>query len=385
MTGVTQVTANIFEWVDNDLRLAELGEQWQQQAAIAIDTEFSRSRTFFPDVGLLQVADNKGIYLIDPLAIVDATPLKTVLQNDRVTKVIHACSEDLEVFQCYLSVLPTPLFDTQIAAGFTGYGPSIGYANLLNTMQGLTIPKEETCSDWLLRPLSQAQLNYAALDVQYLLGLYQSLCADLEKKGRLFWAQDDCHQLLAKYAKHEGYDNYYQRVKSAWKLKSHQLAVLQSLCAWREQRVRQLNIPRGRLIKDASLFDIALRLPRDIATLKRVRGITPRFAKGHAQECLQVIEQTLENPSLYPDVVVPPFTPMELEVFKTLRGKVATIGDTLKIPPQFLARKKDLEALVRSAMTAQTVEVPDSLQGWRYSVVTEPLLACLSDLVKPSV
>lgn len=367
-----------FEWVDNDRRLAELSQQWQQQAAIAIDTEFVRSRTFFPAIGLVQIADTQGIYLIDPLAISDTTPLQAVLKDPQVVKVIHACSEDIEVFLRYLSVLPTPLFDTQIAASFAGYGASIGYANLLKAIEGLSIPKQETRSDWLQRPLSQAQLNYAALDVQYLLSVYHRLCADLEKSQRTAWVQDECEQLLAKYAHPESDDHYYRRIKSAWKLKPQQLAVLQRLCAWREQRVRKLDIPRSRLIKDGCLFDIALRLPQSSAALQRIRDISPRFINGYTEECLQMVEQALAASSDYPEDLAPPLTPAETDDFKRLKAKVRTIADSLDIPPEFLVRKKTLEALVRSAKAEGTPAVPAQLQGWRYPIVTEVLLESLN-------
>lgn len=159
-------------WIEQDTELAELCQRWRQQAAIAVDTEFMRTSTFYPIAGLIQIGDGKGCYLIDPLAIQDFTPLRDLLLDESVTKVLHSCSEDLVVFQRLLGIVPAPLFDTQIAAAFAGYGFSLGYAGLVKAVLNTEIPKEETRSDWLQRPLSVAQLKYAALDVAHMLIVY---------------------------------------------------------------------------------------------------------------------------------------------------------------------------------------------------------------------
>jgi ribonuclease D len=370
-----------FEWVDSDQRLAELATQWQAKDAIALDTEFIRSRTFFPKIGLLQVADNEGVYLIDPLAIVEVQEVKNVLLNPSVTKVIHSCSEDLEVFQHYLSSLPTPLFDTQIAAAFAGHGSSIGYANLIQLMEDKTIPKQETRSDWLQRPLSQAQLNYAALDVKFLLGIYQKLQAQLKSQQRLAWLESDCEQMLEKYQANAEYEQYYRRLKSAWKLKPDQLSVLRKLCAWREQEARAIDIPRNHLIKDASLLDISRTMPSDKKALKRVRDISNAFVETYDQTCLQLVQQALEDSENYPEPLPPPFGPEQRNLFKKLKAKVVSIAEALNIPPEFLARKNDLEKLVRQqgsiVKESTSTMLPLALQGWRSDIVGQALLECI--------
>ncbi|HEY0892485.1 MAG TPA: ribonuclease D, partial [Cellvibrio sp.] len=159
-------------WIDQDDQLTELCAVWRKQAAIAVDTEFMRSDTFYPIAGLLQIGDGKGCYLIDPLAIKNLAPLRELMLDTAVTKVLHSCSEDLEVFQRWLGVVPAPLFDTQIAAAFAGLGFSLGYSGLVKNLLTIEIPKDETRSDWLQRPLSVAQLNYAALDVAHMLVVY---------------------------------------------------------------------------------------------------------------------------------------------------------------------------------------------------------------------
>ncbi len=370
-----------FEWVDNDQRLAELCEQWQQQAVIALDTEFIRTRTFFPKIGLLQIADNQGVYLVDPLVLDDTQPLKELWQNTSVIKVIHSCSEDLSVFEHYLSVLPAPLFDTQIAAAFAGYGASIGYANLISHIKDEVIPKEETRSDWLQRPLSQSQLNYAALDVVHLLEVYETLSSQLKQKQRLPWVELECQQLLEKIAQDE-LDQYYLRVKSAWKLQSHQLAVLRQLCHWREHEVRQLDIPRNRLIKDATLLEMAQRLPENNKHLHRLRDIYPNFIDQYGVHCLQLIQQVLDgDPSTHPQRLSSPLTLDQRTLFKSLKEISVEIAESLNIPPEFLVRKKDIESLVRGAQDS-LIELPSSLKGWRHDVIGQPLLNYLSSSSK---
>jgi ribonuclease D len=365
-----------FEWVADDKRLAELCLQWQQQAAIALDTEFIRTRTFFPIIGLLQVADSLGIYLVDPLAVNDLQPLRDVLQNVQVVKVIHACSEDLEVFHRFLGVLPTPLFDTQIAAAFAGYGSSIGYAGLVAAVQGDSIPKHETRSDWLQRPLSQSQLSYAALDVEHLLAIYNILVTQLVAQQRLSWVESDCQRLLDHFSQTDNFDQYYLRLKSAWKLKPYQLAVLQTLCAWREQAARDVDIPRSHLIKDSSLLDMALRLPTTTKQLQTLSDMHHRFVEKHGEHCLQLIESS-QQASQYPQPLPGPLDPEQTRLFKQLKAQVVAIADTLHIPPEFLARKKELESLVIATTQAEIVELPAALQDWRKPVVGDVLLAFL--------
>lgn len=370
-----------YEWVDTNQRLEVLAQQWQQQPAIALDTEFIRSRTFFPKTGLLQLADAHGIYLIDPLAVSRTEALQRVLKNSNVVKVIHSCSEDLEVFLRYLSVLPTPLFDTQIAAAFAGYGASLGYASLVNIVHGVVIPKQETRSDWLQRPLSTSQLEYAALDVEHLLPIYKRLTTELENKERLLWMQSDCQDLLDKYLQVEGYDHYYQRVKSAWKLKPRQLSALKQLCAWREKQIRDIDIPRNHLVKDSSLLDMALRRPKNQKDLLRIRDISPRFIKKYGEQCLQMIEEALAEESSYPSALLPPLSTQQTKAFKQLKVLVAERAETLNIPPGFLARKKDLEFLVRSTESITTPILPPGLQGWRETIIGQALLKSINQSV----
>lgn len=362
------------QWVDSDKQLAKLSQTWQAQSAIALDTEFIRSRTFYPKTGLIQLADNYGIYLVDPLAIKNKEPLSQLLINPNVTKVIHACSEDLEVFNDYLKVMPSPLFDTQIAAAFAGYGASIGYASLVGEVLKEEVPKHETRSDWLQRPLSQSQKNYAALDVQYLLAVYEHLVESLTQQQRLTWVKQDCNRLLEKVLNADSTNHYYLRIKSAWKCRPNQLAVLQQLSRWREITVREINIPRNRLIKDSSLLDMAQKLPDSLKKLRGVIDIHPKFVDKYGEHCLALIEAALAETDL-PEALPPPLSIDQVEQLRQLKAKVKNIADTLHIPAQCLASKKELESLLRKSQEKSIV-----FEGWRKDIVGKHLQVLMEQL-----
>lgn len=367
-----------YEWVSNNNRLEALCLQWMQQPVIALDTEFIRRRTFFPVVGLLQVADSHGVYLIDPLTASNFQPLKELFTCSTVTKVLHACSEDLEVFDRYLGLLPSPLFDTQLAAAFSGYGWSISYTNLIREIEGIDIHQNETCSDWLQRPLSGSQLQYAAMDVYHLFQIYPKLTEQLKKLQRLEWATSDCQRLIEQYQQADQRQAYYLKVKSAWKLTQAQLAILKALCEWREGVVRQLDIPRNRLIKDAVLWEMAYQQPKITQQLTKIHGVPTQFVKKYGEHCLAVIEDTRDNDLSLPDRLPPPLISQEISLLKQLKSRVRAIADSLSLPTELLARKKDLEKLIRLNQTSSSVALPSSLTGWRYNVVGQALIKELS-------
>lgn len=372
-----QLEAQNFEWVENDDRLRELCSVWSSQNAIALDTEFIRTDTFYPIIGLLQIADAEGIYLIDPLSITDTAPLQQLWANHDVIKVIHSCSEDLEVFNRYLGVLPTPLFDTQVAAAFAGFGASLGYANLVAVLFDEMIPKDETRSNWLQRPLSEAQRNYAALDVVHLLPALDELTKRLTTQQRLEWVNLECSGLIDKASSVNNLGDYYLRVKSAWKLQAKQLAALKALSSWREHETRVINIPRNRLIKDSALFDIAQRLPKTKEQFLAIKDVHSRFVKKYGEHCLSLIDDVLHDESNYPARLPAPLNAEQRALFKTLKSHIVDISETLDLPPEFLIRKKDLESIIRKPQQT-LLSLPAALKGWREEVVAKSLLNVLS-------
>ena len=362
-------------WIDQDDQLAELCSAWRKQAAIAVDTEFMRSDTFYPIAGLLQIGDGKGCYLIDPLAIKNLAPLRELMLDVAVTKVLHSCSEDLEVFQRWLGVIPEPLFDTQIAAAFAGLGFSLGYSSLVKALLTIEIPKDETRSDWLQRPLSVAQLKYAALDVAHMLVVYGKLLQLLKTSERLEWVKRDCADLVTNARKSEDYSDAYQKVGFAWKLRPQELAILKQLCIWRETEARVRDIPRNRLVKEPSLWEIARKKIQDIAQLSKVPDIPSRTLKNDADTILQIVRATLaQDESSWPARLDPPLAQSEGPLMKALKYYVREYAEQVQLPAEILIRKKDYEYIVRSGMNGGTYQLPARLLGWRFGLIGEGLL-----------
>ena len=369
-----------YHWVDNDDALKLLVDICQKHHLLAFDTEFARSDTFYPHIGLLQLAVNGEIYLIDPLAINEKQPLIDLFQNPASTKILHACSEDMEVFYRYLGVIPQNVFDTQIAAGFCGFGSSIGYANLVKSILDIDVPKQETRSDWLHRPLSLSQLRYAAVDVLYLEKIYHYLIDLLKRYDRLSWVEADCQRLVDNVTTNDGLTSYFSRIKSAWKLPPQQLAALYGLNKWREKEARELDVPRSRVVKDNVLYEMALISPKNHAQLKRIKGLRHDLIETDGDVILYVIEQAKENQQNYPQSLPKPLDKLARDWLKKLKGKVNHVADQLDVPSEYLARKKDLEFLVRAKQNNSVFQLPESLHGWRKAIIGDALFELISDI-----
>ncbi|WP_461481990.1 ribonuclease D [Porticoccus sp.] len=353
----------------------------QHCTALAVDTEFMRTDTFFPILGLIQIYDGQHCWLIDPLAIDDLQPLVAVFTDPAISKVFHSCSEDLEVLQHTLGCLPAPLFDSQIAAALAGYGFSKGYAALVSDMLGVHVPKGETRSDWLQRPLSEAQLGYAASDVYYLLPVYQQLLADLAALGRTDWMGEEMSALAERANRRDDGGDYYRKVKGAWRLSPDELLVLQSLCQWREGEARHRNRPRNRILPDATLLDIAAKRPQGKAELSHVEGLHPGLIRRYGDTLLELLQTARQGqPSVQLEPLDTPLPKASRDLAKQLKTVVAERAEVLQLPVEILARKRDLEELVRSVCDGGVPVLPAALaQGWRHGVVGIPLLEAVSD------
>lgn len=375
-TAITTMINEDYIWVDSDTQLAECCQLWSQNSALAVDTEFMRSNTFYPIVGLLQINDGDKNYLIDPLEITDTQPLQQLWQNTAVIKVLHSCSEDLDVFNTWLGCLPTPMFDTQVAAAFAGFGFSMGYGNLVKASLGVTLEKGETRSDWLQRPLSQSQKHYAALDVAYLLVVYGKLKLELKSRGRLDWARADCDRTLQHYSNPVGFDQAYLKVRSAWKLRPPQLAVLQQLCRWREEQARARDVPRNRLIKDDGLLHIASHRPNSFKALAALDSLPGRVLREDGEQLLSLLADVEAEKIPLPAALEKPLSIEETALLKSLKQTARAVAEKIDIPVELLITKKDYEALVRSASKGVAV-LPKKLEGWRNQELGQALLEAI--------
>jgi len=352
-----------------------------EQPLLAFDTEFVRVDTFHPLLGLIQIGDRDHEYLIDPIAIGDLSALKPLLLSPTPRKILHACSEDLEVLARLAGAMPAGIVDTQIAAAFLGHGLQLGYQKSLLEFLGVDIPKDESRSDWLARPLSEAQVNYAALDVRYLPQLYDVLAARLQTAGLMAWFEADCAQMLLDVNQPPDPETVYQDVSNAWRLRPQELAVLRELTRWREREARRRDTPRGFLIKNGSLFGLARRQPQTLTALGEIEEMTPRIVRREGETLLQLIAAArAQPPGSWPAPLPPPLPREARTVHDHLREVATQVGRRHGVPVEVLLRKRHLEALVLLVVDhGFEVSPPPALQGWRGGILTPLLLAALRE------
>lgn len=364
------------QWIRDDAALAQACACWCQLPFVAMDTEFMRVDSFYPQAGLVQVSDGHQAWLIDPLCIRDWQPFAVLLQSPTV-KVLHACSEDLEVFQRLSGQLPEPLFDTQLAAAYLNLGFSMGYSRLVEQVLGIELPKGETRSDWLQRPLSEMQIRYAAEDVQHLAEVYRQLNARLSDEKRA-WLLEDGAELVTQLSRELDPDSLYEEVKQAWRLRPQQLAVLRVLTSWRERQARQRNQPRNRILRENTLWQLARNQPKDLSALAQLEDMHPKTVRQDGATLLELIRQAQAMPSSdWPEVLPEPL-PMEASgLLKKLRAAAQSEATRLAIAPELAVRRKTLEALLKTGYPSGPYCLPDSLRGWRRAQMGAALLAAL--------
>jgi ribonuclease D len=365
-------------WIRDDASLAAHCAEWQSLPFVAVDTEFMRVDTFYPIAGLVQIGDGSRAYLIDPLTIQQWQPLAALLENPDVVKVLHACSEDLEVLLRLTGSLPAPLFDTQLAAAYLNLGFSMGYSRLVQEVLGLELPKGETRSDWLQRPLSQTQISYAAEDAVHLAEVYEQLRPRLSEE-RAGWVLEDGAELVAQLRREVDPDELYREAKLAWKLSRAQLAVLRELCAWREREARARDVPRNRIVREHALWPLAKTQPDNLQALARIEDMHPRTVRHDGEFLLELIQRSASLPAEQWPAALPEPLPIEAAaVLKQLRAVGQAEAQRLGIAPELMLRKKTLEALLKSGYPDGPYQLPDSLRGWRRELMGPALLECLA-------
>jgi ribonuclease D len=372
--------------LQSDAALAAAARRWLAAPAVALDTEFVRERTFFPRLGLIQVADGEATYLLDPLAARDLAPLADLCRASGTLKVLHSASEDVEVFFRALGVVPAPLFDTQVAAGLLGIGVSLGYQRLVAALLGIELPKGETRTDWLARPLSEAQLAYAAEDVAFLLPLYERLRQELAALDRLEWAREDSAALLDTSRLTVDPEAAYRRVRGAGRLDRRQLGALRALAAWRDGEARRRDLPRGFVLRDEALLALAARQPATAEDLRRVPSLDPQQAARDGAVWLELIRgaASLDAAELPPLPWRPPSSAAARELEGRLRAVVRERAAALALPPELLAPRRALDAVLRSALGDPEPKLPRELGGWREEAVGGALLRAALAPVAPA-
>ncbi|MGQ0458059.1 MAG: ribonuclease D [Hyphomicrobium sp.] len=340
---------------------------------VAVDTEFLREQTFWPQLCLIQLAADGVEAVVDPMAPgIDLAPFYRLMADQRTVKVFHAARQDIEIVFTKAGVMPAPVFDTQVAAMVCGFGESISYVNLVKKITGADLDKSSRFTDWSRRPLSEKQLDYALGDVTYLRDVYRYLRADLEKSGRSAWVEEEMSVLIDPATYDTDPDKAWQRLKLRVKSRKS-LAILVELAAWRERLAQAQDVPRGRILRDDALYDIANQMPATAEALGQLRTLSDGFARSsRAKEILEAVKSGLaRDPKALPKIERAEALSAEatatLELLKVLlKSSAAEHG----VAPRIIADSEDLELLA-------TQEAPNvlALQGWRRQLFGDAALA----------
>ncbi|OYW66824.1 MAG: ribonuclease D [Bosea sp. 12-68-7] len=342
---------------------------------VTVDTEFLRETTYYPKLCLIQLASPDEAVLVDPLAPeLDLAPFFGLMVDEAVVKVFHAARQDLEIVWMLGRVLPSPLFDTQVAAMVCGYGDSVGYEQLANDLAKARIDKSSRFTDWSRRPLNDAQLVYAEADVTHLRDIYLALKADLEQTGREGWVAEEMAVLNSPATYEVKPENAWQRLKGRIR-KPKELAVLMELAAWREREAQHRDVPRQRVLKDDALMDIVQRAPRSVEALAELRSVPNGFERSRSGgEVLAAIERGLAlDPKTLPRLERERGRGGNGAVLDLLKVLLKAVAEAERVAPKIIASSDDLEAIASD----DEAEVP-ALQGWRREVFGEKALALKS-------
>lgn len=353
-------------YIDRPEDLERVIDSLLGESAYCLDTEFHRERTYFPKLALLQLAWGDTVVLIDPLAV-DLAPFSAVLGSD-ATAVIHAADQDLEVLLLACGVLPTTLFDTQIAAGFLGLStPSLG--TLYERFVGVRVGKGDRLTDWLQRPLTEAQLTYAANDVLHLPEIHRILTEELGRRGRLQWALDECEIQRRRSRGQRDPEEAHRRIKEVRQLKGRPLAVARGVAAWRERRAATLDIPVRYVLSDIALLGIAQRPPRSRADLERIRGFDRGTREDVVAELLAEVARALDapTPAAAPGPIAAPLDRDLRPAVALISAWISQMARDLEIDASLLATRGDLEAFLGGLPGARLAE------GWRARLVGDPI------------
>jgi ribonuclease D len=363
-------------FIENDGQLDGACERWMVLDAVGLDTEFERTRTYYSRPALVQIFDGERVALIDPLRIDDFGPLADLLQRTDVMKVMHAAEGDIEVLEQLTGVVPKPVFDTQVAAAFTGHGYSLGYRKLTQMLLGVELSKDETRSDWLKRPLSDAQIAYAALDVVHLLPMYELLRRALDDLGRSAWLREEICRAQRRREADRDPRRAYQRIRAARRLDVDGLCALRELAAWREREARSRDLPRQMILKDSDLLSIASALPSDAGELAELTELPESALSRYSSALVDVLASARTAAAESPPAPEPAFERRYIPRLKALKEALLERAHALGMPAPMLAQSRTLESLIQAA-AAGDAELPEELRGWRQSVIGEPLRAAL--------
>jgi ribonuclease D len=350
--------------------LAAACERLATHPFVTVDTEFLRETTYYPKLCLIQMASAEEIVLVDPLAPgIDLAPFLALMADTRVIKVFHAARQDLEIVWNIGKLIPAPLFDTQVAAMVCGYGEQVSYESLASGLAGAKIDKSSRFTDWSRRPLTEAQLVYAAADVTHLRVVYDKLRTRIDKHGRMAWIDDEMAILNNPATYEMAPEDAWQRVKARIR-KPVERAILMELAAWREREAQTRNVPRGRIIKDDGLAEIAVAQPKSTEDLSRLRAVPNGFERSKSGA--DILEAVARGKARDP-ATIPAF---ETErsggngaLVQLLKVLLQSVCERAQVAPKLLASGDDIDRLANDPEGAHAIT-----QGWRGEIFGEAAL-----------
>jgi len=357
------------QYIDTEAALISFCQAIADTTWMTVDTEFLREKTYSPQLCLIQVATDDHIACIDPLTITNVDPILDLIYKPDITVVFHAARQDLELLYLIRGNLPENLFDTQVAATVLGYGDQIGYGNLVKQCIDVDLDKAHSRTDWTKRPLDPAQIEYAADDVRYLRDVYKLLTTQLTEKNRTHWLDDDFALLSSIDTYKSNPDNIWRKVKGFGRLKGLQLAILQRLAAWREQRAIKSNRPRRWILKDDILLDLAKLSPDSIDKFSMIRGFEANTISRYGEALLTEIKQAkaLDKDQWPVLKKTKPLSQQQTAIVDALMALVRKYCDEQSIAPVAVVSRKEVERMV-----AGETDLP-ILQGWRNEIVGQHL------------
>lgn len=369
-----------YQLITDNATLQQVCQRARTRREVALDTEFIRIRTYYPQPGLIQLGDGETVALIDPLTITDWQPLCALLQDPQVMKYLHAGGEDLELFAHYFQAVPAPFIDTQILAAFAGYSLSCGFAQLVSAISDVTLDKSEARTDWLARPLSERQCCYAAADVWYLLPAARQLTEEVTRRGWLTAACEESQRLVERRQCQIKSENAWQDIKNAWQLQPRQLACLQRLAAWRLREARRRDLAVNFIVREAALWEVARWLP---ASLKELEALTLSRAeiRCHADTLLACVAEAQQVPE---DMLPAPAVnvtrlPGYQKLFKAIKAVVREVSERCQLSEELLASRRQINQVIKAHYRIADVPAPVLFTGWRAALLREPLSALLAE------
>lgn len=367
------------EYIDNQEGLAALAKEAMTSRYVAVDTEFLREKTYYPNLCLVQLCTEGGTYVVDPFAVDDLGVLAPVFENEAAVKLFHAGTQDIEILYREVGAMPRPIFDVQVAAALLGQSYQAGLASLLSSFLGVSIKKSDSFTDWTRRPLAASQLSYAAEDVIYLPRLYEVMTTRLEELGRLHWLDDE----FADMTNPENYevDPYarYRRLKRGNQLSRKQMAAAREVAAWREVQAQRRDIPRKWVLSDEQVVEACKREATSIDELFMVRGVKQGMSTRDAREVAQLMKKAFaSDESTWPKPDAPsqcePNVDFPLDLMQALmRARSKETG----IAMQTFGSHGDMALLARGH-----VEESALMKGWRRKIIGNDLVRLLEGRIR---